>query len=360
MSIYLDCAAAGRSDRETTAFYLAAMAEDYANQEALHTPAYNARQRLKASEKELISALLPGNEEYSVLWSTSATECFRILAEYLSGTDTLTSTLEHPALTANFRRLTRMSQLACDRSGKLILPEIPGKFAAVILHHVQSETGNIQDLPQLFAAFPDALKIADSVQSAGKLPLSPVPDIHIVSGVKFGAPGGAAILCRKSCAHCGKLEKHVKKMRSVDYVLSRVNVPLCRTMAFAASRCAEFSKADFELISELNTRLRKKLEELSIFPLLPPETPASPYIANFFLPGILAAVVVRALSERGIHCASGSACAAEAGGPSPALLALGRSRQDSYSGLRISFDRYSTAGDVDFLVSELKNVLKNY
>ena len=360
MSTYLDCAAAARCDGATAAFYFDAMAEDYANQEALHRLAYNARRHLAECEKELLSALLPGADDHVVFWSGSATECFRIIADFLSGRKTLTSTLEHPALTANFRRCTDLHIAPCRENGGITIPEEPDIFDAVIFHHVQSETGIIQDLPRLFAEFPRALKIADSVQSAGKLPLSDVPDIHIISGVKFGAPGGAAMLCRKKHPLCGKLEKFIRKMRSEDYTLSRISVPLCRTMAFAAARRAAEIKDEFARISRLNCRLREKLAQISVFPLLPPETPVSPYIANFFLPDIQAAVIVRALSELGIHCASGSACAAEAGGPSPALLALGKSKKAAFSGFRVSFDRLSTENDVDFLASELKNVLKNY
>ena len=106
--------------------------------------------------------------------------------------------------------------------------------------------------------------------------------------------------------------------------------------------------------------VRSLLAEVGIQTLLPENASVSPYIANFFLPGIQAAVVVRALAESSVFCASGSACAAEAGGPSPALLALGKLRKDAFSGLRISFDGATTENDVDFLAFELKKVLKNY
>ena len=168
------------------------------------------------------------------------------------------------------------------------------------------------------------------------------------------------MIWKKSAKRLQKLASFASEMRSRDHLLSRVNVPLCRTLAFAATLRARIRKAEFERISGLNLRLRQHLSEAGIFPLLPGNASVSPYILNFFLPGIQAAVVVRALSEHGIYCASGSACAAEAGGPSPALLALGKSKKDAFSGLRISFDGSTTENDVDFLASRLKMVLKNY
>ena len=357
---YFDNAAASRPDPEVLDFYLQAMHEDFANQEAVHLLAYQARRDLAAAEKELCEAFFADPEAYNVAWAGSATECFRIVGAFLAGCKTVSSNSEHPALTANFKRSTNLQMLPVGSDGSIILPPEPVNADAVVFHHVQSETGAIQDLNRLFAAFPDALRMTDAVQSAGKLPLSPAAHLQIISGVKFGSPGGAAILWKKSVEKLQKFPVFVSAMRSQEYALSRINVPLCRTLAFAAGRRKLCQQAEFEHVSRLNSRLRALLAEEHIRPLLPENAAVSPYIANFFLPGIQAAVVVRALGESSVFCASGSACAAEAGGPSPALLALGKSRKDAFSGLRISFDGTVTENDVDFLAFELKKVLKNY
>ena len=360
MIYYFDNAAASRPMPEVLEFYLHAMQEDFANQEAIHLLGYDLRRKLDEAAKELCMALLGSTDDLQVIWAGSATECFRIVAAYLAEKQVISSELEHPALIANFKQHTKLKLLPVDRSGSIGLPEPAGTPDAVIFHHVQSETGIIQDLSALFSAYPRALHLTDAVQSAGKLPLCQSADLHIISGVKFGAPGGAAVIWKKSAGRLQKLASFASEMRSRDHLLSRVNVPLCRTLAFAATLRARRQEAEFERISGLNLRLRQHLSEVGISPLLPGNASVSPYILNFFLPGIQAAVVVRALSEHGIYCASGSACAAEAGGPSPALLALGKSKKDAFSGLRISFDGSTTENDVDFLASRLKMVLKNY
>lgn len=360
MTQYFDNAAAARPMPEVLEFYLRSMQEDFANQEAVHLFGYQMRRKLDGAAKELCSALLDDAENHHVIWAGSATECFRIIASYLAGSSCVSSKLEHPALIANFQKHTALKLLEVSAEGRVVVPVGDSAPDAVIFHHVQSETGIIQDLPALFSSFPGALHLTDAVQSAGKIPLCSAADLHIVSGVKFGAPGGAAVIWKKSAEKLQKLAAFAADMRSKDYSLSRVNVPLCRTLAFAARLRAGRLQSEAEKISALNLRLRRHLAAEGIFPLLNENTPASPYIVNFFLPGIQAAVVVRALSEHGMYCASGSACAAEAGGPSPALLALGKSRKDAFSGLRISFDGATTENDVDFLASTLKTVLKNY
>ena len=360
MSVYLDCAAASRPEKEVVAFYANAIQEDYANQEGVHGLAYQTRKHLAMAACELLDALTGTPDKYRVIWAASATECFRILAGFLKGKKVISSTLEHPALTANFKRETHLQLLGCDPCAQIVLPESPIAPDAVIFHHVQSEIGALQDQSKLFAAFPGALKISDSVQSAGKLPLAKSADIHIVSGIKFGSPGGAAMICRTDPPLTAKLERFTEQLRSSDYQLSRISVPLCRAMAFAARRCAGDRELRLKEISALNALLKSRLAELNVHPLLPDSAPQSPYIINFFLSGIQSAVIVRMLSEAGIYCASGSACAAESGGPSPALTALGKSKSDAYSGLRISFDRFSTENDVNFLAFELEKALKNY
>jgi len=71
-------------------------------------------------------------------------------------------------------------------------------------------------------------------------------------------------------------------------------------------------------------------------------------------------VVIRALSQRGIFAASGSACSAESNTPSPALTALGFPAKKAYRALRLSFGAGNTLEDAEIFISGLKNVLKNY
>ncbi|MBO5823223.1 MAG: aminotransferase class V-fold PLP-dependent enzyme, partial [Lentisphaeria bacterium] len=149
---YFDNAAASRPDPEVLDFYLRSMQEDFANQEAVHLLAYQVRRDLAAAEKELCEAFFADPESYNVTWAGSATECFRIVAAFLEGCKVLSSNSEHPALSANFKRYTGLQLLPVSSDGAIVLPPEPDSADAVIFHHVQSETGAIQDLDRLFAA----------------------------------------------------------------------------------------------------------------------------------------------------------------------------------------------------------------
>ena len=82
--------------------------------------------------------------------------------------------------------------------------------------------------------------------------------------------------------------------------------------------------------------------------------------AKLWYPGKQGAVVVRQLSEKGIMAGAGSACNAESDSGSPVLRALGFSKKESFSGLRLSFGFDFTRQEAEFLAENLLSVLKNY
>ena len=363
MLLYCDQAAAMRIDEEVLTFYTHACRIASANQEALHQEAYEVRKALAAAGEELARDVT-GGDDFTVCWADSGTGIFNLLfaTGIFHNRHILCSRLEHPALEAQFRRCgSQITYAPCDRHGKV--QKVQGDFGFAALTAVQSELGTIQDLPELFADLPaDCIRFADAVQMAGKLPLKELAssvDLLALSGIKFGSPGGAALLVRKNTPWSKKFLKAVEKARHPDYVVPRVFPPAALSCAYAFHARQEVLEVSLQHQRELNLFLRQALKSEEIL-FSVPENESSPYILHCFLPGKQGAVVLRQLSERQIFAGSGSACAAEAGGPSPALLALGKNKKDAFSGLRISFDAATTENDVDFLASSLKKVLKNY
>lgn len=356
--IYLDNASAMPPAPETADFFRTSVLEDFVNQESLHHAAYLQRQKLLHSAGELCAALSPEGSFTRLIWGNSATELIMLAGRFLSGCRVLSSPLEHPAVTAALTE-TKTTLLPVPPSGKLspdALPDVTPE--AIFLHHVQSETGIIQDIAAFKRRFPAAMVIADCAQSGGKMALPPV-DAAIVSGVKFGAPGGAALLLSPTAVKGTELIKFAASLRE-RHRLPRIVPPLLHSMAFAAKLTCQYRDAAWEKARNLQQKLLELTAAYGIKPLLPPSTELSPYITPLFLPGYQAAVVVRTLSQSGIHCSSGSACAAESDTPSAALLALGVRKKAAFSLLRVSFNFTTTENEVIFFASELKKVLKNY
>lgn len=358
--VYLDNAAAVQPDAEVLDFFREKLQECYANQEALHSFAYRERQLLAAAEKEL-SQIFTGTDDFRVIWGGSATEIFHLLSGVPFFRSALLSELEHPALLANFRDRKKSVLWHAESSGLLRSSELDFIPDTVCLHQVQSELGVIQDLKELFSAVPESCcRLVDAVQAAGKVPLYTQADIIVISGVKFGSPGGAAALLNPRSRFTEKLLDFSRRARSETYSCGRISVPLVLTLVHAASRAESSREKHFKRLLKLRSYLAEACAALGLTPTLPETTPVSPYILNMLLPYQQSAVVVRALSESGIYVAPGSACSAESSTPSAALLAIGKSRDAAYRALRVSFSAATGSEDVEIFLSGLKQVLKNY
>ena len=71
---------------------------------------------------------------------------------------------------------------------------------------------------------------------------------------------------------------------------------------------------------------------------------------NITFPGIDSEALLIRLSEAGIAASSGSACMTGAIEPSHVLLAMGRSREEAMSSIRLSLSRYNTNEEIRLAV----------
>ena len=359
-SVYFDHAAASIPSKEVLDFYGNAAGKYFANPEAVHDLAYRVKREL-TSAAERLSMLLFDRSDYPVIWGNSATELFGMLASFPEFTASAASLLEHPALLANLRSNTRFSHLPVTRRAGIIVPEqIPGDLPLACTHQVQSELGSMPQCGKLFSLLHPRCRMLDAVQAAGKMKLDKNSDIWVISGVKFGSPGGAAMLLAPDGAYTGKLLEYAGFLRKELYAVSRINVPEILTMVFAAEKAVAAMDENFNKVSEINRFLRRETAELGITPTLEADVDTSPYILNLLLPSQESAVVVRALGKAGIYTASGSACSAESGKPPLSLTAMGVSAKKAYRALRLSFGAANTPEDAEKFLAELKIVLKNY
>ena len=358
--LYLDWAAAAPPEPETLERARKLWSECFANQESGHALGFELRQRIAAAEKSL-SLLCWGRPGGRAVWGASCTELFQLVAAspFVRGKRVVSSVLEHPALTAALgREAKELVTLRSDKRARLV-PEPVEKPSLAAFHMVQSELGAVQDLTELFAAYPGAARLVDAAQGAGKLKF-PECDLAAVSGAKLGVPGGgAALLVNPDWQGAAEFVAFAEAYRKKEHRLSRIHPAVVALFAFAAEQKERSREAKYREMQSFNAALRARLAGTKLRPTLPAEA-ASPFILHLTAPGMQGAVLVRMLSELGVMASSGSACAAESPDPSPALLALGYRKSDAYSGLRLSFGRALDPEGAEFLLDALEKVLQNY
>ncbi len=368
--IDFDEAAAARSLPEALDYYRERLLDSQGNQESAHDRGRALRSRLEEAAAALLQALVPAWRGGDVVWGNSGTDLLNLAAAFFAGKKVLGTPFEHPAANAAFTREAReYLQLAADAGGQL---RAEGDWSGCELLHfpqVQGELGVIPEASPLIGRYrgerPRGTVFLDAVQAAGKLPLATEADLLLISGHKFGAPGGAALLVNPHWFDAGRFTGFARNYRLRDYRMGRPEVPLQLALAFAAGRAAARAPEALPRITELNRFLREELTGCplpgghSLRPTVAVEA-ASPYLLHLLLPGVETGVLVRMLSAEAVWVSAGSACSSESGEPSRALRALGLSRRDAFSGLRLSFSADSTREEAKKFCSVLKTVLKNY
>ena len=182
---------------------------------------------------------------------------------------------------------------------------------AVVIHHINSETGLIQDLTavgnMILKCNKKTLFIADTIQSAGKIMIpwqEAKLDFVLISGHKTGAPGGAAaVFTEKKVSADFKFNNYFKNLRTVEHLKSRPVPAIVFALVKSVETLYEMMQENYGKAVELNNLIRKRVNELKLFNnkkiIFPAKKDlATPYIINFIMPGIQSAVIVRMLSEK--------------------------------------------------------------
>ena len=372
--IYFDHAAATPVRRELYALFPELARRCYANSEAAHRLACELRNELREAGKRLAGALFERDPpECEVIFGNSASELLALLGclAWPARAAGAGSMLDHPAVQAMLRHgFAAVRTLPVDRRGLALAPAMPpdGTVKLAAVPWVQSEIGLVQSpetmLPELRRAFPEALTLLDMVQGAGKLaPPETLPDLAVISGHKFGAPGGAALLLLAPAAR--RLAPAFQQLRHRDYRTGRVEPLTALLLTHALELVAGERRENSVKVAQIGGLLRAGLAQRQLpngnaISFTVAAAASSPYILHFLLPGYDGGVLVRMLSERNIMVAAGSACQAESKNPSAALTALGFPRRLAYSGLRLSFSPDNTAAEAQTFLRVLFEVLGTY
>ncbi|MEK9161030.1 MAG: cysteine desulfurase family protein [Patescibacteria group bacterium] len=347
--------------------------KEYANPSSLHAYGIQASAKLAEARARIAASIgaLPDEIIFTASGSEGNALCIRGFAEAnkTKGMHILTTGIEHPAVIQSCKHLEEqgfsVTYLGVDEEGFVRIEELEAAIRPdtilVSVMHVNNEIGTVQDLKRIVAVC-TAHQVpvhTDAVQGFLKEPFN-VQEIGVAlatfAGHKVHAPKGIGFIYRR---------KGVKIRREIDGGSQELglragteNIPYILGLAEAVN---QISSKDIARMKELQAYLATELLALPQVRLNGTHDFSKRVCTNINIAfeNIEAEQLLNKLSARGICVSTGSACSSKSTKTSPVLLGIHCPTEYIHGNLRISISRYTTRGEVQYCVKELKNILRS-
>jgi cysteine desulfurase len=336
------------------------MSEVYGNASSIHHFGQVARKQLDLARAQ-VARLLGGAPE-EIVFTSGGTEGdnLAILGSARHG-HVITTAVEHPAVLASSAQAAHRTVVDVGASGVVdpaaIRQALRPDTRLISVMHVNNELGTIQPLSEIVAIANEAgVPVhSDGVQAAGNMPVDAAAlgvSLYSISGHKLYAPKGIGALYVRTQAQLSPIlhgGHHERERRAgTENVAGAVGL----------GQAAEWIGLHGPQESERQRGLRDRLEQsvLDRIPGTHVNGAGSPRVANttnIRFDGIDSDALLIALDLRGFAVSSGAACSSGVTEPSHVLLAIGLTKEQARSSLRLSLGRSNTAEQVDALVDAL-------
>ena len=404
--IYLDNAATtalSETARKAMEPYLSGY---YGNPSSIYRFGQEARKAVEESRQTIASLLrvspreiyFTGGGTESDNWAISSVALESALKKEKSA-HLITSAIEHPAVLrtcAFFESLgVKVSRIPVDKEGFLnleILEKVLQEESSlrereershclVSVMAANNEIGTIENLKEIgrLAKEYGAVFHTDAVQAFGQIPLD-IEEMRIdllsASSHKIHGPKGVGLLyIRKglklpSFLHGGAQERGLRA--GTENVAGIVGFAAAAKEAFSSMEERGRKKVAFRDL--FFKRLMEEIPGAKISGVNPAEAegigerPESPFLSSLHhrlpgnvhicLPGVEGESVLLLLDQKGICASSGSACASGSLEPSHVLLAIGKSHEEAYSGLRLSLEETLTEEELEYTVEAIREAVE--
>ena len=370
--VYLDHNASTPVHPEVVAEMLPYFSDVYGNPSSVHGFGRDARAAVDAARDRVAAFLRVRPDELVFTSGGTESDNFGVkgLALARGSGHVITSKVEHHAVLRSAQALEAqgfaVSYLPVDQYGMVDPDDVrralrPDTIAISIMH-ANSEVGTIQPVRAIGALAREAGVPfhVDAVQTFGKVEV----DVHAMnidalsfsSHKVYGPKGIAGLYIRRgtkmvSIQHGGE---HERRRRA-----GTENVPGIVGLGKAVEVRARDMKTEAEAVSALRDRMwegiRARVPEVR---LNGHPTERLPGTANICYRNVESESIVLALDLKGIAVSAGSACTAGSVEPSHVLVAMGVPLDWAMGAVRSSLGRSTTAGDVDYVVASVTEVVR--
>ena len=280
----------------------------------------------------------------------------------------LCSAVEHPSVIKTMQHLkslgARVDIIPVNRAGHIDLDfyrrHLSNETALVSVMAANNETGSLFPIGEMaeMAHECGALFHTDAVQMFGKETIN-LHDLNVdfasFSGHKFYSIKGSGFFYVKKgtnfnpLIHGGGQERH--RRGGTENVLG------IACLGVVAGRLSEVhdKKTSIEKLRDhLELRI---LNEISSVAVTAHESPRLANTSSLIIDGVDGETMLMSLDIKGYAVSTGAACSSGNPEPSPVLLAMGLSREEAQSSLRLSLGWENSLAEVDEFVEILKSVV---
>lgn len=370
--IYLDNAATTKVNPEVLNSYNQITLKYFANPSSIHSLGQESSRLLDKSREQILNVLKLTHHD--VIFTSGATEANNLaikgycFANRSRGKHIITSSTEHPSVLNTVLEMQdfgfEVTVLPVNKEGQIEVNSLKDAIREdtilVSLMMVNNEVGAINPIKEVgeyLKKFPKIAFHVDMVQAIGKLPIDfNNIDMFSIAGHKIHGLLGSGLLIKekkiilKAINQGGGQENN---LRSGTNTLA-----LSASLAKALRLAVESEANNFKKVKVLSERLLGYLKASKDKYLINSYNEDNPYIVNFSLLHHKASVVVEALSNRGIMVSSLSACHAKNEDYSKVVYAMYQDLNLAHNTIRISFDKDNTIEEVEALIKNLEEILK--
>lgn len=351
------------------------LGETHGNPSSIHRFGQAARNAVEEA-REKVAALI-GARPPEVVFTASGTEANNavLLQSGARGGHLVISAIEHPSIREAAARLAQsgceVTRVSPGMDGVVPEAEVVAalrpdtKLVALML--ANNELGTLQPVAEVAAACRERgiPVLCDAVQAVGKIPVDVQAlgvDYLTVGAHKFHGPlGAAALWVRKGADFVPYLVGGSQERRRRA---GTENVPALAGFGAAAEAAQGELLERIAFLAGLRDRFEAELPRRVPGAVIHcAESPRLPNTSHIAVPGVEGESLLIRLDVAGFAVSTGSACSSGTVEPSKTLLAMGLSRDEALSSLRISFGVMNRPEEVDrFLdvlareVAELRRV----
>lgn len=341
----------------------------WGNPSSIHMDGRAPKQLIRESRQKLANML--GAHPLELIFTSGGSESNNTIIKGVfehfknSGKDEyLVSSIEHPSVMKTYEKLSlygaKVKYVPVALTGEVQLEEyarlLTDKTALVSFMYANNETGSIFPIQKMCEMAHDvgALFHCDAVQAMGKVNLNLKElgvDYASFSGHKFYALKGIGVLfAKKGSPQVSLIDGGAQERRRRAGTENALAIASLGVMSEFSGQVTERSQKLSQLRDHLEQEIQKNLDGVEF---LCTQSLRLCNTSNMIISGADGESLLMNLDMQGFSVSTGAACSSGSMDPSPVLLALGLTREQAQSSLRIGLGWGTTQKNIDDFIRAL-------